>query len=347
VTWFSDLRQSFDAPMHQAALVLATTVFAIFLLYILKRVLIKAAKRTKSTIDDIIIDRLYRPVRVSILLYGFVQSLEVGRPGTPPPQVAISLFMSIVVIYWFIAALRITDTLLQHSTSPLRTGILTQRSMPFFQMASTAAIGAMAIYFLFLAWDLDLTAWLASAGILGIAVGFGAKDSLANVFGGVSIMADAPYKLGDYLLLETGERGVVTDIGLRSTRLRTRGDIQIVVPNSIMSNTKIVNESGGPRLPHCISLNLGVAYGTNVDALKAMVIEECKKVENVLEEPPPIVFFIEFGDSALIFDVLVSIQISQHRAFVLDELHMVIYKRLNAEGIVIPFPQRDVHMVKS
>jgi small-conductance mechanosensitive channel len=203
----------------------------------------------------------------------------------------------------------------------------------------------MGIYFVFLAWDLDLTAWLASAGIIGIAVGFAAKDSLANVFAGVSIMADAPYKLGDYLLLESGERGEVTDIGLRSTRLRTRGDIQIVVPNSIMANSKIVNESGGVRMPHRISLRLGVAYGTDAEVLKETLIAECLKVENVLPEPPPRVLFVEFGDSALLFDVLVSIQVSRYRAFVLDEMHMRIYKRLKADGIEIPFPQRVVRRV--
>ena len=190
--------------------------------------------------------------------------------------------------------------------------------------------------------DLDLTAWLASAGIIGVAVGFAAQYSLANVFAGVSIKADAPYNLGDHLLLESGERGEVTDIGLRSTRLRTRGDIQIVVPNSIMAETKIVNESGGPRRPHRISLVLGVAYGTDVDAMKDIVIDECVEVEDVLKHPPPNVLFTAFGDSALLFDVLVSIQNSQ-RAFVLDGMHMRIYKRLAKEGIEIPSRALDSH----
>jgi small-conductance mechanosensitive channel len=339
------LRDFFNTPTRHMVLVLGTTLVILALVYVLKRVFLKAAERTESTLDDFIVQKLYRPTRVSVLLYGFVKALEVGRPETPPPPTVVSLFLTLVIIYWVIAALRITDALLQHSASPLRKGILTQRSMPFFQMISTAVIGAMGIYFVFLAWDLDLTAWLASAGIIGVAVGFGAKDSLANVFGGVSIMADAPYKLGDYLLLESGERGVVTDIGLRSTRLRTRGDIQIVVPNSIMANSKIVNESGGPRMPHRISLRLGVAYGTDAELLKKAVIAECLQVKNVLPEPAPDVLFVEFGDSALLFDVLVSIQVSHYRAFVLDEMHMRIYKRLEADDIVIPFPQRVVRTV--
>jgi MscS family membrane protein len=340
-----NLRDFFNTPTRHMALVLGVTLVVLVSVYLLKWVFLKAAKRTESTLDEIIVQRLYRPAQVSVLLYGFVKALEVGRPETPPPPTVVSLFLTLVILYWLIAALRITDVLMQHSASPLRKGILTQRSLPFFQMISTAVIGAMGVYFVFLAWNLDLTAWLASAGIIGVAVGFAAKDSLANVFGGVSIMADAPYKLGDYLLIESGERGEVTDIGLRSTRLRTRGDIQIVVPNAIMANTKIVNESGGLRIPHRISLRLGVAYGTDVEVLKETVIAECLKVKNVLPEPTPGVLFVEFGDSALLFDVLVSIQVSRYRAFVLDEMHMRIYKRLAADGIVIPFPQRVVRTV--
>jgi MscS family membrane protein len=86
-----------------------------------------------------------------------------------------------------------------------------------------------------------MTAWLASAGIIGIAVGFAAKDTLANLFSGVFILADSPYKLGDYVVLEDNSRGKVTQIGLRSTRMLTRDDVEVTVPNSIMGNTKIIN----------------------------------------------------------------------------------------------------------
>ena len=342
--WLTNLREGLDTPPHQAAAVLGMTLLVLVLVYFLKRLLLKAAVRAPDKIDATLIQRLYRPVRISVLVYGFIKSMEVGRPRTPPPGLVVSLLTSIVVLYWMIAALKISNRLLQQSASPMRKGVLTQRSLPFFSMCATAGIAAMGLYFLFLAWDLDLTAWLASAGIIGVAVAFGAKDSLANVFGGVSIMADAPYRLGDYLLLESGERGEVTDIGLRSTRLRTRGDIQIVVPNSIMANIKIVNETGGIRQPHRISLKLGVAYGTDVDFLKEIVEEECTHVRNVLADPPPKALFVEFGDSALNFEVLVSILHSGYRAQVLDELHSVIYKRLQQEGIEIPFPQHDVHM---
>jgi small-conductance mechanosensitive channel len=118
-----------------------------------------------------------------------------------------------------------------------------------------------------------MTAWLASAGIVGIAVGFAAKDTLANLFSGVFIMADAPYKIGDYVVLDTGERGEITHIGIRSTRMRTRDDVEVTVPNSIMGNTKIINESGGPYEKYRIRVKVGVAYGSDIDQVEQLLME--------------------------------------------------------------------------
>ena len=77
-------------------------------------------------------------------------------------------------------------------------------------------------------------------------MGFAAKDTLANLFAGVFILADAPYKIGDFIVLDGGERGRVTKIGIRTTRILTRDDVEITIPNATIANSKIINESGGP-----------------------------------------------------------------------------------------------------
>ena len=93
-------------------------------------------------------------------------------------------------------------------------------------MAKTVVVGG-AIYLIFQFWGINVTAWLASAGIIGIAIGFAAKDTLANFFAGIFILADTPYNLGDYINLDTGERGKVVHVGLRTTRLLTRDDVEV------------------------------------------------------------------------------------------------------------------------
>ena len=94
---------------------------------------------------------------------------------------------------------------------------LESRTLPLFDNLSKIVIFGLAIYFFLIAWELDLSAWLASAGIMGIAVGFAAKDTLANLFGGLFVIMDAPYKLGDFINLDSGERGRVIKIGLHSS----------------------------------------------------------------------------------------------------------------------------------
>ncbi|GIS88459.1 MAG: hypothetical protein CM1200mP18_11690 [Gammaproteobacteria bacterium] len=95
-------------------------------------------------------------------------------------------------------------------------------------------VWALAVFVVIVVWDLDATGWLASAGVVGLAVGFAAKDTLSNLIAGVFIMADAQYKIDDLFILDSGERGQVTHIGLRSTRFLTRDDIEITVPNAVM-----------------------------------------------------------------------------------------------------------------
>jgi small-conductance mechanosensitive channel len=203
----------------------------------------------------------------------------------------------------------------------------------------------VSMYILFLVWNINLTAWMASAGILGLAVSFAAKDTLANLFSGVFIMADAPYKLGDMIVLESGERGSVTNIGIRSTRLLTRDDVEITVPNSIMGNSKVVNEAGGRHVKYRIRVKVGVAYGSDIDKVHEILLEEAKHNSQVCSSPEARVRFRAFGDSSLDHELLCWVNEPELRGKVLHMLNTAIYKRFLKENIVIPFPQRDLHII--
>ena len=180
--------------------------------------------------------------------------------------------------------------------------------------------------------------------MLGIAVGFAAKDTLANLFSGVFIVADAPYKLGDYIILDSGERGMVTHVGLRSTRLLTRDDIEITVPNSVMGSAKIINESGGPYTKMRVRVKVGVAYGCDVDHVCETLLAVCEEHEGLCKDPAPRVRMRGFGDSSLDFELLAWIEQPVDRGRTAHELYMETYKKFAAENIEIPFPQRDLHI---
>jgi MscS family membrane protein len=120
-------------------------------------------------------------------------------------------------------------------------------------------------------WKINITPLLASAGIATAAVALAAKDTLANFFGGLSIIIDAPYRLGDYVVLDSGERGEVVHIGIRSTRILTRDDVQITVPNAAMANAMIVNQTA-PKPRFRVRCRVGVSYGSDPNRVEEVML---------------------------------------------------------------------------
>ena len=216
--------------------------------------------------------------------------------------------------------------------------------MPLISTVLKVMLIALAVYFVFLAWDINVTAWVASAGIVGLALSFAAKDTLSNLFAGVSIAADAPYKNGDFIIVESGERGMVTNIGLRSTRILTRDDVEITIPNSVIGNSKIINEAGGPSARHRIRTTVGVAYGSDIDQVIETLTAIADDHDQICDMPEPRVRFRKFGDSSLEFELLCWIDQPVDRGRISHELNCAVYKSFQRTGIVIPFPQRDLHV---
>ena len=189
-----------------------------------------------------------------------------------------------------------------------------------------------------------MTAWLASAGIVGIAVGFAAKDSLANLFSGVFILADAPYKIGDFVVLSSGERGQITKIGIRSTRMLTRDDVEVIVPNSIMGNTTIVNESGGPHKKYRIRVKVGVSYGSDIDQVREVLLDIAANEEAVCLDPLARVRFRLFGASSLDFELLCWVNEPLVSGRVIDALNCAVYKRFQELNIEIAYSKHDLYI---
>tara|TARA_Y100000758_G_scaffold24630_1_gene16604 strand:+ start:213 stop:854 length:642 start_codon:yes stop_codon:yes gene_type:complete len=202
-------------------------------------------------------------------------------------------------------------------------------------------------YFILVSWGVNVTGWLASTTIVAMVVALAAKDTVANLFAGFFIMADTPYKTGDYINLDGGERGWVKTIGLRSTRIMTRDDIEITIPNSLIANSKIINESGGGAEKERLRINISVAYGTDIDKVREVLVKISQSSENVCTSPDPRVRFRSFGDSGLIFQLLFWIEKPKDRGRIIDEINSNIYKKFNEENIEIPYPQRTLHVKNS
>lgn len=213
------------------------------------------------------------------------------------------------------------------------------------QMEKGAKVLAIVVcFFLLLAiWNIDLAPLLASAGFAGIVVAVAAKDLLSNLFGGLSLALDKPFKPGDSVVLESGERGKVVWVGGRSTVLLTRGDVQISIPNSIMANTRIKNESA-PQPRYRIRLKVGVAYGSDFDQVEETLLEVAEANNKIATFPEPRVRFRAFADSAIQFDLLCWARKPEDRGIVIHQLGRAIDKTFKEKNIKIPFPQQDVYL---
>ena len=259
-----------------------------------------------------------------------------------------SIFVTIIVFSWARGFFKSFGIIIDwYSKKPAEQRFIKIKALPLFENLGRIIIVLLSIYFLMLCWDIDLTAWIASAGIMSVAIGFAAKDTLGNLFAGVFLMADTPYKEGDYIILDTGERGYVTSIGIRSTRIQTRDDIEITIPNSVIASSKIVNESGGRHEKERLRINVEIAYGSVIEDASNIMHNIAISSDSVCSEPKPRVRFREFGESGLKLQLLAWIEKPELKGRVIDQISKEIYNAFNKAGISFPFPQRTIHIKKS
>lgn len=332
---------------YPVVLGLIVAALGIALAWIARGVLLFVGLRTARRIPGDLATKLVRiAAGVAALLIGYgALALAVQALGLPEraAQITTRVLVTLLLLQLMRQAMRASHVGLEIlGRIRDRFSIVEERTMPLFDLIATIIIIAFTAYALLQVWNIDPTAWLASAGVIGIAVGFAARETLADLFGGFSIIADGPYKVGDYVVLDTGERGEVTRVGVRSTRILTRDDVEVTIPNSTMANSKIVNESGGSWERFRIRLKIGVAYGSDIDRVVELLEAVASDHDTVCRNPTPRVRMRGFGDSSLDFELLCWVDKPAKRGLVTHELYMKIYKEFEREGIVIPFPQRDV-----
>ena len=305
----------------------------------------RITEKTKTDFDDRLIHFLSAPILQTTVTLSLIVVVLMPDASSAFHRGAIRILVSLLLFFWGRAWFKATHMALEVlGTSPDRFQVFQPRTVPLIEMGFKLFMLGIFAYLFMAIWGIDGTAWLASAGVIGIAVGFAAKDTLANLISGVSIVADAPYKIGDYIVLDTGERGIVTNLGIRSTRLLTRDDVEVSIPNAVIGNAKITNESGGPWIKHRIRVPIGVAYGSNTEEVVGILEQIAKDCPGINDSPAPRVRMRAFGDSSLDFELLGWINHPELRGRVKHDILMEIDRRFREEGVVIPFPQADIHI---
>ena len=303
----------------------------------------KIVKKTETRLDDRILQLLHKPIFYSILFVGFIFAIKTATLPEYVEFIIVACFKTATIFVWLFVTSKILIMSMEWVSRKSKTNSLLQKNtLPLFNNLGKIAIGLFGAYFLFLSWGININGILASAGVLGVVLGLAAKDTVSNFFAGIFLLADAPFKEGDYILLETGERGYVTQMGLRSTRFMTRDDIEITIPNSVIATSKIVNESGGPEEIERVRITLLIAYGSDIDNAKKVLSDIADKNINVLSDPKPRVRFREFADSGIRIQLLFWIQKPETRGRTVDDVNTEIYKEFSRKNIIIPYPKMEV-----
>ncbi|MFC7248481.1 mechanosensitive ion channel family protein [Halomicroarcula sp. GCM10025324] len=300
----------------------------------------RVTERIDGEVDDIVLRAVHTGLYLTLAVGGLYAGTQVYEVS---PDVAVPLeagTLSVVIVVWMLLLIRTGRRVSSRITD---SRYIDRQVVPILQNVWSALVSGLGIFLLLVLWDIDVTPLLASAGVIGIIVGLAARDTLANFFGSLSLYLDGTYKVGDFVVLETGERGRVEDISVRSTVIRTRDDILVTVPNATLNSAAIVNEST-PKRKRRIRVPIGVAYGSDIDQVEAILLDVAEYEDLVIERPKPRVRFREFGGSSLNFELLCWVSNPALTARATHKLNSEIYHRFQAEGVEIPFPQRDVSL---
>ena len=307
------------------------------------RLLIRIAARTKWQADERIMEIIHRPICWSIFLIGIMHALLLEPALHPPWNIILPNMVKtlILMVWWFSLIREITDM------DETNMGWLLEKvdKTHFYMIKNISRIVLLftGILWGLVIWKVNLTPLFASAGIIGIAIALAAKDTLANFFGGIALFVDAAYKVGDYIILDSGERGEVVEVGIRSTKIKTRDDILITVPNSIMSTTKIINQSA-PEPRYRIRIDVGIAYDSNLRLVEKTLLSVAEQNHALADKPLPRVRVRSFGESAINFQLLVWVQDPRHRGRETHNLLKMIHSAFQERNIEIPFPKRDIYL---
>ena len=338
------------SPDYLTSLIIlfASFIFAKIADFVFEKVFLRITAHTETDLDDKIVSGLKAPIYYTVIIIGVYAALHNLNLGVSAFYYIDNTLQTAIIIIGAVAAWRIVSILIDGVVAKFAAktkSTLDDEMIPLFKNLSKLVIIFVTIMLVLSAWDIDVTPLLASAGIVGLALAFAAQSTVANLFGGVAVYFDKPFKVGDRIQLETGEIGDVIEIGIRSTRINTLDDTLIIIPNEKIANSKVTNfNQPMPRMN--VKINVGVTYGSDVEKVKKALLKAALDAPSVLKTPKPNVLFMEHGDFALKFVLTAWINAPALKNVVLDEINTEIDREFRKAKIEMAFPTQTVYLKK-
>ena len=332
------------AVLESVAILLGSYLAARIVSFAFARLLVRAAARTRSTLDDRVVAALGRPITYALVLAGAwvaVHHLPL-RPGA---------------IAWLEGALFVVGVLLAAVALIRAWGILmgwyvtesghaTRDNLvrefgPLFAKLGVIFIVTAAVIALLTHFGVNVASLVVSLGVGSLAIGLAAQDTLSNMFAGFTLMADRPFRVGDRIRLASGEVGDVQEVGMRATLIQTLDDTVLVVPNSLLVKERVVNLSR-PTRSLTTRVDVHVAYGSDLPRVRSVLAEAALACDYTDRARAPVVLVTRFADFFVNVLLIFWVRDYAEQGLAVSQVHEEIHRRFREAGIEIPYPVQQV-----
>lgn len=304
---------------------------------------------TRTDLDDRLLKRVIPHVSRLLTMLGFYLAIRSLPLHEKIVLVLSGVLYLVLVVIIFNLVYHALDELLQWYIAGQQEGtggLISRHMVPVAEKIVMLFLLGTALIIVLKHFNYDIFSLVTALGIGSLAIGMAAKDTLAHMISGFTLMLDRPFYIGDRIKLASGQIGDVTDIGLRSTKIQGIDSTVLIIPNSDLCNSTVVNMVRPTAITQG-RITIGVGYGSDVERVKALLLEIAGNNDEVVDDPAPLALFTAFGDSALNMLLLFWIKEPGRIGIVADQLNCEIIRRFRQEEIEIPFPIRTVRMEKA
>lgn len=333
-----------NTPWLQALIVAAVAYgIAKIITHLLPKLLQSVANTLKLPATSTqLIELIPSPVFYVIFIQGLKIAVQVMLFSPEFEFAVIASLNSLMFVILASAFLRLSKLLLEQlAAMPNVIPLIQPQTLPLFNNLVVASVVLSTIYIIFSTWNVNMSALLASAGIVGLAVGMAARDTLSDIIAGVLILTDSPYRVGDIVILPDGTRGRITNIGIRSTCLQTIENFDVTVPNSTIGSSQLINESSNPSKARLVAADILLPYGSDMKLVREALLEVAQEDEHILEQPASSVRIIELERERLHCRLIAWMPANGNRFLIEFDINEAIYKKFAERQIPIFKPKEN------
>jgi small-conductance mechanosensitive channel len=315
--------------------------------FLLNQVAGRLTRLTRTELDDVLVEALRLPLYWLVVLVAAEAAItRLEFLSSTIRQHKDGTFYVLYATLALVAGWRLVNMLTdwyQRRPKRQQPSLIDDQLLPFVRRLVLLVLVVLIAISVLGYFQIEVGGLVATLGIGSLAVALAAQAALSDTISGFLIMIDQPYRIGDRIeILDIDTWGDVRDIGLRSTRILTPDNRMVIIPNSVIAKSLVVNRTS-PNPEYRIKTGVGVAYGSDVEAVRQTLVKAVRGLEGISGQHPVEALLVEFGDSSLNFELRWWIGTYQDIYIVFDRVNTAVYNALAAARIEIPFPQRDVH----